>query len=1101
MSTHSETVHVERRFALSARLDSDLQGSPPLKGYVVQASVGTALGSMLEGIARKDRFAFTWTGPYGGGKSSAALLIANMVGGNKSQKALARSIAGENLCKAADLAFGKTAAGWRVVALTGRRAGLVEALAEALGIAVDDQSADYRSVLDALDRSGREAKGLLLIVDELGKFLEHALDNGLDVHFLQDLAERVARSEGRLVFVGILHQSFEQYAARIGKNARDEWAKVQGRFQNVPFIAQADEVAALLSRAIVCDAPVASAFPVAEATAAAIGKRRPVDADHLARTLHGAWPLHPVTTLLLGPVSRQRFAQNERSVFGFLTSAEPYGFQSFLLESGGQETYNPDRLWDYLVANFGSALETGPQGDRMTLAFDAVQRAQLRGPLHAKITKTAAVIELFRNGSGLAVSEDFLSLVLGEAGAAELPSILDDLVDQSILIAQPRLGGYGLFAGSDFDVDEAISRLVDDLDTKELLTIPSRLGLGPAIAKRHYFETGALRSFELITVFVQELQGTPADWAARVVADLSRLKPKGTGVLCAIVAEENRLGHAFDVVCGTLSTALNEAGILAAVSAAADAALVQRRAGDFVAVQKVEETHPQLQGDRIARRQLASRRVQIAEELRRQTLSSFERASWWTNGAESRDLEAQPLSVVASRLSDLEFERTPVLRSELLYRDRPSGSAIAARRALAYAMVDKGHQEGLGFAGYPAERGLYLTVLAPFGVHRQSSEGLWSFNDPDQGEVGKSLRPAWDAALQLDDFNLSDLYDMWVRKPFGMKRGVMPIIALSMLLAHRASYAVYVDGLYEVNLDDVFVDRLLQSPSTVKFRRVSRSERDTTFIQRLATMLSGEDDTVGNTTIAVASTLFKRFKEVPIWAQKTRRIDDASRQVRDIVLKATDPEELLTVDLPELLKNQPDPALSVMTALFKTETAYPAMLHGLRMRLAELLGVDGETFEGLGTRATAAAGVTGDLRAEAFIMRAGAFEGEEGDMEGLASLLVHKPPRNWLDTEQDRAEFELAKLAKRFREAEAFAEVRGRSATATAISVVVGLDPKEQPLFRALEVNDREMKKAGEIADVLIEQLRKEGVPPTVEFAALARMLERLSGNLIGDEQ
>jgi hypothetical protein len=39
-------------------------------------------------------------------------------------------------------------------------------------------------------------------------------------------------------------------ADRLSRNARDEWAKVQGRFQNVPFVAQADEVAALLARAI-----------------------------------------------------------------------------------------------------------------------------------------------------------------------------------------------------------------------------------------------------------------------------------------------------------------------------------------------------------------------------------------------------------------------------------------------------------------------------------------------------------------------------------------------------------------------------------------------------------------------------------------------------------------------------------------------------------------------------------------------------------------------------------------------------------------------------------------------------------------------------------
>ena len=68
----------------------------------------------------------------------------------------------------------------------------------------------------------------------------------------------------------------------------------------------------------------------------------------LAKTLADAWPLHPATSLILGPVSRQRFAQNERSVFGFLSSAEPHGFQAFLAATpGGAATqWRNSPLWE-----------------------------------------------------------------------------------------------------------------------------------------------------------------------------------------------------------------------------------------------------------------------------------------------------------------------------------------------------------------------------------------------------------------------------------------------------------------------------------------------------------------------------------------------------------------------------------------------------------------------------------------------------------------------------------------------------------------------------------------------------------------------------------
>lgn len=126
-------------------------------------------------------------------------------------------------------------------------------------------------------------------------------------------------------------------------------------------------------------------------------------------------------------------------------------------------------------------------------------------------------------------------------------------------------------------------------------------------------------------------------------------------------------------------------------------------------------------------------------------------------------------------------------------------------------------------------------------------------------------------------------------------------------------------------------------------------------------------------------------------------------------------------------------------------------------------------------------------------MRAGAFEGGDGDIEGLASLLVHKPPRNWSDREQEQAMFELAKLSLRFREAETFAAVRGRSPTSQAISVMIGLDPKEKPLFHAFQVSEQELEAADKAADDLMAQLRGRGMRPAVELAALARLVERLS--------
>jgi hypothetical protein len=126
-------------------------------------------------------------------------------------------------------------------------------------------------------------------------------------------------------------------------------------------------------------------------------------------------------------------------------------------------------------------------------------------------------------------------------------------------------------------------------------------------------------------------------------------------------------------------------------------------------------------------------------------------------------------------------------------------------------------------------------------------------------------------------------------------------------------------------------------------------------------------------------------------------------------------------------------------------------------------------------------------------MRLAAFETSDGDIEGLASLLVHKPARNWSDRDFEQALFELAKLSRRFKEAEAFARVKGRAPTVQAVSVMVGLASLEQPLHRSFEVTNSELKEAQKISEALLRVIEDQDVDANVQLAALAYAIERLS--------
>ena len=88
----------------------------------------------------------------------------------------------------------------------------------------------------------------------MGKCLENAVKQEGDIYFLQKLAEYASRSDGKVIFVGILHQSFAEYAKRMPRSIRNEWTKIQGRFIDIPINVVGEEQIELIKKSILAKA-------------------------------------------------------------------------------------------------------------------------------------------------------------------------------------------------------------------------------------------------------------------------------------------------------------------------------------------------------------------------------------------------------------------------------------------------------------------------------------------------------------------------------------------------------------------------------------------------------------------------------------------------------------------------------------------------------------------------------------------------------------------------------------------------------------------------------------------------------------------------------
>lgn len=1068
----ADRVFVARRFQRAIRIDTDLSTAEALEGFICPQSSADVLLSMARHIAQSKQGAFTWTGPYGSGKSSLVVALSALLSAKKTLKTKAARVFGSTVVETLRTSMPGGSKGWQTLAVVGRRDNPAHVIGEAIEEAGIGKAKDWteasvvRVLSEAASRNPRSSGGLIVFIDEMGKFLEAAAQEGTDVYLFQQLAEMASRSGGRLIVVGILHQAFEEYAHRLSREMRDEWSKIQGRFVDLAVNAAGEEQIELLSRAIENDREAPPPGRFAKSTAHIVRPKHEQDAGRLAERLERCWPLHPVVACLLGPISRRRFGQNQRSIFGFLNSAEPHGFQDFIKKEEGNTLYEPHLLWDYLRVNLEPSILASPDGHRWALAADAVERCEVVGgdELHVKLLKTIAVVDLFKERSGLAAGEKLLLTCLTGSTAKAVKEALSDLRSWQFIIYKKFLSAYAIFAGSDFDIEGAVETALEEITEIDFEVLKSLAGLQPIVAKRHYHDTGTLRWFDVSLAPLRDLAQAATDY---------RPKNGAIGQFLFAFPTMGESEESAEELCREAARHSKEWDIVSGVSQRAWGIVALAR--ELLALEKVRNEHPELHGDAVARREVVARLSTLQGQVESELHRALDSAIWFRkHHKERRHLHAE-LNALASELADKRFNQSPRLHNELLNRHKPSSNAVAAQNALLKRMVMNDGEPRLGIDGFPAEGGLFASILEATGLYEANGTG-WHYCAPDSAiDEQYRLGPIWEKAEDFLKENtgrtvaVSEIYDKWRAQPYGVKDGIMPVLAVAFILSKRNKVAVYREGIFQARFKDLDVEYLAKDAGDVQLRWLNLSELSRRLLSGMAGVvreLDPENDLANLEPIDVARGLVAIHDRLKPWTKRTMRLSSNAMKVRTLFKRASDPNKFLFDDIPAIVENDTDiesetgvksTVDAVHDGLDELVQAYPSMLRRLQeMMLSELEvpNTSPQALAELRERAENIKQVSGEFELEAFAVRLAELAGRDEDMEDIAGLAVVKPPRDWVDADVDRAAVEIADMAQRFIRMETFARVKGRPDKRQALAIVIGRAGQGTPLLEEFNIGD-----------------------------------------------
>lgn len=962
MTTVADLTTISKRFGRSVRLDGTATDDA-LAGYVVTARGLDLLERISVGMRTDSGSrAFSIIGPYGSGKSSFAALLDGLIGGHDdAERLLAAGHADAHAqFRAARDDFAQGRSWVRAVLTAPQREPITttllraldrgcqrdrarkkdkEAVGEMLGRALDPEEPsptwdEIEPVLVALATH----RPVLLVIDEFGKNLEAYAksDHEADLYLLQQVAETAAdRPEGAaLLVLTVQHLAFEAYAEASSVQQRREWAKVQGRFEDVPFIDSSSTARSLIATAIshVDDELYAwlRAEVAAEMAARAASLGLPVtDADLIAQ----CYPLHP-TVLAVLPDLCTRFGQNERTLFSFLASGEPLSIsaRNAALEVAGLPTHRLDTVYDYFVEAASTLAGASSDATRWVEVSTTVRDAASLTEPQQRVLKTIGVLNLVAAYGTARASSGLVRFALVGAGeglesAEAVDARVAELQHAGILVHRDFADEYRIWRGSDFNLSEALSqaralgRTVDVAATLEQVH-----PLEPLIAGRHSHERSTVRSFARVWGDVSGVGGPSHDRPYPHDGTIVHLTDE-----TADIDKIQRPEHDYPVIVVRPSD----------VAGLRDAA---REVAALLAVGQDDRIDPT---DSAVRRELAERldhaRQTLAREVRR---TYWDTARWRLlnppAGKPAADLPNVHSTAPLSEVFDAAYTSAPRIGYEPLNRHELTSQGSRVRTNLFRALLDPAawddwtdRESEFGFVPDSAEASAFHAVFVDSGlidtdpVPGRNRKVDW--RDPDGSETDQ-IDPVWltlwnavgDQLAVSDGWRVTHILETLAAPPYGLREGVAVLLVAAHLIRWPERTALFEHGTFIHTLDDSILERMGRNPANFtvaalnadpgtaidkKLRRIADALAATPQLARHADRL-GLDDDQCRTVVGLSKWIaYVLHRHTDAYTSTTRAfgMSAATSQakvattVRDVIAEATRPDRMLYRDLPDAL--------------------------------------------------------------------------------------------------------------------------------------------------------------------------------------------------------
>lgn len=777
---------------------------------------------------------------------------------------------------------------WKIV---GKYTSFADYFADHLGAESAESDDIFSLLFDKFDDLQKAGKGLILIVDEFGKFLEYASKNEpeRELFFIQELAEFFNNPQAKTLLITAVHQNFDAYSYNLNSAQRQEWSKVKGRFKEITFNEPVEQLLFLAAETLESYGREKSKYQVKPEKGLSLleySKAFNLNNDYAQEIAAKLAPLDIIAANVL-TLALQKYGQNERSLFTFLETE----VKLESLKNG--EYFHLGAVYDYLILNFYSFLNSryNPDFAIWVSIKNALENIELQWIDHIEegksIIKAIGLLNLTTN-YGSKLDFDFLVDYSKSFMDIENASEIIDLLEKSKTIIYRHYNTrYSLFEGTDLDITEALTLAEDKVS--EVIDVVGLLKkeyeFDPILAKKYSYTNGTPRIFEFV-ISDNPLQLTPKEDTDGYI---NLVFNQGVGEDDVIKASKET-GEA--ILYGYFKNYDS----------------IKNQLFEIEKTRKVIEENP---NDKVAVKELNNILEHQKKLLNHFVINNLyndsKQVSWIFGGQRNYVLDKRSFNSLLSKICFDVYNKTPKFKNELVNRHKISPTIHSAKRNYLKALVNDWEKPDLGFDSerFPPEKTIYLTLIKQNGLEpytenvnqrnktlkNSSFIHLWNVSQDYLISTRKNKRP------------LSELSEILSKRPYKLKQGLIDFWIGSFLFLNRNEFALFGESGYIPYITDEILELVIKYPQKYQIKAFDLEgvKMDLFNSYRIFLNQATSESPSNETFIETIKPFLVFYRDLKPYAKNTKRLSKSALAVREAIANSKEPEKTFFDDFPTAL--------------------------------------------------------------------------------------------------------------------------------------------------------------------------------------------------------